>query len=76
MTIQSTDRAGGEDSEIRETDYAEDVAESQSHAVSADFAPDTGARLRKAMLIFAAVLGAAFVLVSIDRFFKARSVAR
>jgi RND family efflux transporter MFP subunit len=76
VNIPSTDKPEAEDVEIRETDYAEDVADSQSHAVSAGFAPDTGARLKRAVVIFAAVLGAAFVLVSVDRFFKARSVAR
>jgi RND family efflux transporter MFP subunit len=65
----------GED-EVRETDYAEEITSSESHAVSVRFDPGTGARLRKAALICAAVLGLAFIAVSIDRFFKARGVAR
>jgi membrane fusion protein, multidrug efflux system len=52
------------------------VVASESHAVSASFAPDTGARLKKAMIVFAVVLGVAFVLVSIGRLIKARGVAR
>jgi len=43
----------GED--IRETDYAADVAATESHAASAQFDPGTGARLRRAALIAAAV---------------------
>lgn len=65
----------GED-EVRETDYAEEITASEAHAVSARFDPGTGARLRKAALICAAVLGLAFIAVSVDRFFKARGVAR
>ena len=61
---------------VRDTDYGKDVSATQSHAVSAHFHPDTGARLKRGATIVAIVLGAAFVLVSIDRYFKARSVAR
>ena len=61
---------------VRETDYALDVTSSESRAASVQFAPDTGARLKKAVKIGALVLGVAFVLVSIDRYVKARSVAR
>jgi RND family efflux transporter MFP subunit len=63
-------------SEIRETDYAAEVVADKSHAVSAGFTPDTGARLKRGALIFAAVLGALFVIVSIDRIVKAHGVAR
>jgi RND family efflux transporter MFP subunit len=65
-----------EPEEIRATDFAAEVVASESHTVSAEFSADTGARLRKGLLIFAAVLGALFVLVSIDRLVKARAVAR
>ncbi|MGP8035430.1 MAG: efflux RND transporter periplasmic adaptor subunit [Steroidobacteraceae bacterium] len=65
-----------DEGEIRECDYATEVVASESSAVSAGFAPDTGARLKKAMIVFAVVLGVAFVLVSIDRFIRARGVAR
>ena len=64
------------DQEVRETDYGTDTQEVESHAVSARFDPDTGERLKRAAIIAAVVLGIAFVLVSIDRFVKARGVAR
>ena len=64
------------DQQVRQTDYGKDTQEVESHSVSAQFDPGTGARLRRAMIIATIVLGVAFVLVSIDRFFKARSVAR
>ena len=64
------------DQEVRETDYGNDTQDVESHAVSARFDPHTGARLKRWAMIAAIVLGAAFVLVSIDRFVKARGVAR
>ena len=63
------------DDEVRETDYAAEITASESHAVSARFDPDTGARLRRGAIIGAALLGLAFVVVSVDRFVKARGVA-
>jgi len=74
--MQATRMNSRNGDEIRETDYATEVVADDTHEVSADFSADTGLRLRKAMLIFAAVLAALFVLVSIDRFIKARGVAR
>jgi RND family efflux transporter MFP subunit len=62
--------------EVRATDYAADVAGSESHSTPARFDPDTGRRLKKAATIAAAVLAAVFVLVCIDRFIKARGVAQ
>jgi RND family efflux transporter MFP subunit len=62
--------------QVRPTDYAAEVTEARSHAVSGRFADDTGARLKRAAIVLAIVLGVAFVLVSIDRYFKARAVAR
>jgi len=64
------------DDEVRETDYAAEITASESHAVSAGFDPGTGARLRRGAIICAALLGLAFVVVSVDRFVKARGVAR
>jgi RND family efflux transporter MFP subunit len=64
------------DGTVRDTGYCEDMTASESHAASAHFEADTGARLKKGAIVLAIVLGVAFVLVSIDRFFKARSVAR
>ena len=62
--------------EVRETDYGTDTQDVDSHAVSARFDPHTGERLKRGAIIAAIVLGVAFLLVSIDRFVKARSVAR
>jgi RND family efflux transporter MFP subunit len=64
------------DDEVRETDYAAEITASESQAVSARFDPDTGARLKRGAIIGAALLGLAFVVVSVDRFVKARGVAR
>jgi RND family efflux transporter MFP subunit len=64
------------DQEVRETDYGTDTQDVESHAVSARFDPQTGERLKRGAIIAAIVLGVAFVLVSIDRFVKARGVAR
>jgi RND family efflux transporter MFP subunit len=62
--------------DIRPTDVAEDASHAETHAVATHFDAGTEARLKKAGLIIAAVLAVAFVLVSIDRFVKARGVAR
>jgi RND family efflux transporter MFP subunit len=64
------------DQEVRRTDYGNDTQRVESHAVSARFDANTGERLKRAAIIVAVALGVALVLVSIDRFFKARSVAR
>ncbi len=74
--MQASGVKSADEGEIRECDYATEVVASESSVVSAGFAPDTGARLKKAMIVFAVVLGVAFVLVSIDRFIRARGVAR
>jgi RND family efflux transporter MFP subunit len=62
--------------EVRATDYAAEITASESHAVSARFAPDTGARLKRGALIVAGVLVLLFAAVSVDRILKARGVAR
>jgi RND family efflux transporter MFP subunit len=64
------------DQQVRQTDVGADTQAAESQAVSAQFDPRTGARLQRAARIAVVVLGVAFVLVSIDRFIKARSVAR
>jgi RND family efflux transporter MFP subunit len=64
------------DQEVRDTDYGTDTQDVESHAVSARFDPHTGERLKRVGVIVAVVLGVAFLLVSIDRFVKARGVAR
>lgn len=63
------------DGDVRETPYASDVAATESHAVSTGFAPQTGARLKRMASVIAIVLGVLLVVVSIDRFFKARAIA-
>jgi len=64
------------DGEVRHTDYGDDTQAVESHAASARFDARTAERLKRAAIIVAMVFGVAFVLVSVDRFFKARSVAR
>lgn len=64
------------DPEVRDTDYGTDTQDVESHAVSARFDPHTGERLKRWAVIAASALGVAFVLVSIDRLVKARSVSR
>lgn len=64
------------DDEVRETGYEVEISSTESQPVSARFDPGTGARLKRAALICAGVLGLAFVAVSVDRFVKARAVAR
>jgi RND family efflux transporter MFP subunit len=66
----------GMDEEVRHTDYGDDTQAVESHAASARFDPLTGERLKRAAIIVAVVFAIAFVLVGIDRFIKARSVAR
>ncbi len=63
-------------SDVRDTEYAADLTSCEAHPGSTHFDADTGRRLKKAAIILAIVFGVAFLLVSIDRFFKARAVAR
>ncbi|HEV2284882.1 MAG TPA: efflux RND transporter periplasmic adaptor subunit [Steroidobacteraceae bacterium] len=74
--MHSTPKEPEDLGEVRATDFATELTAGESHAVSAEFTPDTGVRLKKAALIFAGVLGALFVLVGIDRLIKAHGVAR
>ena len=74
--MQPTSGQSPDQGEVRATDYAAELTTAESHAVSTGFTADTGARLKRAALIFAAVLGALFVLVAIDRLIKAHAVAR
>jgi RND family efflux transporter MFP subunit len=64
------------DEEVRRTDYGDDTQDVESHAASARFDAHTGERLKRAAKIVAIVFGVAFVLVTADRWLKARSVAR
>jgi RND family efflux transporter MFP subunit len=62
--------------EARRTDYGDDVSEIESHAVSTRYDPDTGRKLKKAVLIFAVVLAVGFLSVRIDRLLKDRTIAK
>ncbi len=64
------------DEQVRQTDVGDDAQAAETHAVSSQFEPGTGERLKRAAKIAVIVLGVAFLLVSVDRFFKARSIAR
>jgi RND family efflux transporter MFP subunit len=64
------------DDQVRDTENGAQTQAVESHAVSARFDPHTGERLKRGARIVVIVLVAAFVLVSVDRFIKARSVAR
>ena len=52
-----------------------DHANAAGLKASTTFDPDTGRRLKKAAVIFAVILGVAFVAVRVDRFFKDRGIA-
>lgn len=60
---------------VRQTDYGEDIAVHDESAVSTEFHPDTGRRMKKVALIFAGALIVGFIVVRADRFIKDRSVA-
>ena len=64
------------DEEVRRTDYGDDTQDVDSHAASARFDAHTGERLKRVAKIVAIVFGLAFVLVTADRWLKARSAAR
>jgi RND family efflux transporter MFP subunit len=66
--------AAGPD-EARPTDFANDVAKVDTHAVSTEYDPETGRKLKKAAVVFVVVLAVGFLVVRVDRFFKDRSVA-
>jgi RND family efflux transporter MFP subunit len=60
---------------VRPSDYGTDLAVHENSAVSTEFHPDTGLRIRKVAVILAVLLVVAFSIVRVDRFFKDRSVA-
>jgi RND family efflux transporter MFP subunit len=72
----SSDRPPEAPLQVRRTELATDEAHADSEAVSTQFDPHTGARLKRLGLLLAAVLALVFVVVCIDRFVKARGVAR
>jgi RND family efflux transporter MFP subunit len=62
--------------EPRETDYGDDVAATESGPASARVPADMAPRLKRAATIAVVVLAVAFIGVSLDRYSKARAVAR
>jgi multidrug efflux pump subunit AcrA (membrane-fusion protein) len=73
--LKQHDPRTGQPDEARRTDFARDISKAESHAVSTQYDPDTGRKLKRAAVIFAIVLGVGFLAVRIDRFFKDRAVA-
>ncbi|HEX4389294.1 MAG TPA: efflux RND transporter periplasmic adaptor subunit [Steroidobacteraceae bacterium] len=65
-----------EPEDVKESDYGTDVAQVDSHAVGTHFDPHTGARLKRPVRIALIVLGVLFLVVCLDRYLKARSIAR
>jgi hypothetical protein len=60
---------------VRPTTYGDDIAVHDDAAVSTQFHPETGRRIKKMAVIFIALLVAGFILVRVDRFIKDRGVA-
>ena len=57
------------------SDYPDQVSLDEHDGVSTDFAPETGRRTKRGVVIAAIVLLLGFLLVSVVRFFHARGVA-
>ena len=69
--------ATAQSSEGREPEILpDDVSRTEHGAVSTDFDPDTGRRMKKGLLVAAAALLLGFVAVRMARFFDERGVAR
>jgi RND family efflux transporter MFP subunit len=64
------------DAGTRRTDYGDDVASTESHAVATDYDPGTSARLKRAGLIFMVVLLVGFLAVRLDRYSHERGLRR
>jgi len=77
MQMHNSEKPDG--TEIKETDYEDDVAADErradTHSVSTAYAPDTSRRLRKGGIIVACVLIVALVLVRVVGFFHERALA-
>ena len=71
-----SDARAPHDSEVRSTAYEREVAATDIRRVSTRFAPETGARLKRALKITLIVLAVLLIVVSIDRLLKAHAVAR
>ncbi len=64
------------DEATRRTDYGDDVASTESHAVATDYDPRMSARLKRAGLIFVIVLLVGFLAVRLERYFHDRGLRR
>jgi RND family efflux transporter MFP subunit len=71
-----TDSATPASDDARETDYGDDVSETESHAASTRFEPGTARRLKKAGIILVGVLALGYVAVRVDRYFSDRNIAK
>ena len=60
----------------KRTDYGDDIAAHDSSAVSTQFAPETGRRIKRGAIIIGVVLIVGFIAVRTVRFFHDRAVAR
>ena len=76
MQRTSDDSAIAPETEVRETDYGDDVAATEAQAVSTRFDPGTTERVRRAVRVFVIVLAGAFVIVSLVRLFHAHNLQR
>ncbi len=72
----SSQASEGSEDDVRETDFGDDVAEGDMLRVSTDYDPNTAARLKKAVLIFAVVLVVLFIAVRIGRHLHSRGLER
>jgi RND family efflux transporter MFP subunit len=69
-------RVDEQDDGTRRTDYGDDVASTESHAVATGYDPRMSARLRRAGLLFVIVLLVGFLAVRLDRYFHDRGLRR
>jgi RND family efflux transporter MFP subunit len=72
---KANDRGMRAQDPVRGTDSGSDVAVHDSGAVSTGFEPDTGRRLKRAVMMVVVVLAIGFVAVRVDRYFKERGVS-
>lgn len=74
--LKQHDEYTGGSEQARRTDYEDDVAKTESHAVSTHYDPDTGRKLKRGALILGVLLAVGFLAVRVDRFFKDQAVAQ
>jgi RND family efflux transporter MFP subunit len=69
-------RADDGDEGTRRSDYGDDVASTESHAVATGYDPRMSARLKRAGLIFVVVLLVGFLAVRLERYVHDRGLRR